>query len=248
MSSELLGNTRTLNKILQATGPDGVVFSDLTHILSQILDANVFVISRRGRILGMTTPIENSSQPYEEVDIDEFRISDEYNNELLGHTETQVNTRAEGDNPVFVSIIPVHSALGRLGTLVLELAQKEMTTEDIILAEYSATIVGMEIMRSKSEEIGDQTRKKEVVQMALGTLSYSETEAIKHIFAELNSMEGLLVASKIADRAGITRSVIVNALRKLESAGVIESRSLGMKGTHIKVLNDELPEELEKIK
>ena len=43
-----------------------------------------------------------------------------------------------------------------------------------------------------------------------------------------------LFASKIADRVGITRSVIVNALRKLESAGVIESRSLGMKGTYIK--------------
>jgi len=50
-------------------------------------------------------------------------------------------------------------------------------------------------------------------------------------------VEGLLVASKIADQLGITRSVIVNALRKFESAGVIESRSLGMKGTYIKVLN-----------
>mgnify|MGYP002508452725 CR=1 FL=1 len=46
------------------------------------------------------------------------------------------------------------------------------------------------------------------------------------------------MASKIADRVGITRSVIVNALRKFESAGVIESRSSGMKGTYIKVLND----------
>ena len=60
--------------------------------------------------------------------------------------------------------------------------------------------------------------------------------------------EGLLVASKIADRVGITRSVIVNALRKFESAGVIESRSLGMKGTHIKILNDKLMEELKKLK
>ena len=49
-------------------------------------------------------------------------------------------------------------------------------------------------------------------------------------------MEGILVASKIADKVGITRSVIVNALRKFESAGVIESRSSGMKGTYIKVL------------
>ena len=47
---------------------------------------------------------------------------------------------------------------------------------------------------------------------------------------------------------GITRSVIVNALRKFESAGVIESRSSGMKGTYIKVLNDVVFDELKSIK
>ena len=56
------------------------------------------------------------------------------------------------------------------------------------------------------------------------------------------------MASKIADRVGITRSVIVNALRKFESAGVIESRSSGMKGTYIKVLNDVVFDELEEIR
>ena len=61
-------------------------------------------------------------------------------------------------------------------------------------------------------------------------------------------MEGVLVASKIADRVGITRSVIVNALRKFESAGVIESRSSGMKGTYIHVLNDVVFEEIERLK
>ncbi len=81
----------------------------------------------------------------------------------------------------------------------------------------------------------------------MDALSYSELEAIEHIIRELGTeSEGLLVASKIADQAGITRSVIVNALRKLESAGVIESRSLGMKGTYIKVLNNKLLEEMAK--
>ena len=106
----------------------------------------------------------------------------------------------------------------------------------------------MEILREKDEEIKGEARRKEFVQMAISSLSYSELEAIEHIFEELNGHEGLLVASKIADRVGITRSVIVNALRKLESAGVIESRSLGMKGTYIKVLNDKFLVELEKIK
>ena len=118
----------------------------------------------------------------------------------------------------------------------------------MILAEYGATVVGMEIFREKSEEIEIEARSKAVVQMAINSLSYSEHEAIEHIFNELDGNEGLLVASKIADRVGITRSVIVNALRKLESAGVIESRSLGMKGTYIKVLNDKFLEELEKQK
>lgn len=49
-------------------------------------------------------------------------------------------------------------------------------------------------------------------------------------------------------QSGITRSVIVNALRKFESAGVIESRSSGMKGTYIKVLNEVIFDELEEIK
>ena len=79
-------------------------------------------------------------------------------------------------------------------------------------------------------------------------LFFSELEAIIHIFHELDGDEGILVASKIADRVGITRSVIVNALRKFESAGVIESRSSGMKGTYIKVLNDYIFNELEEIK
>ena len=83
---------------------------------------------------------------------------------------------------------------------------------------------------------------------AFGTLSFTELEAIIHIFDELNGNEGILVASKIADRVGITRSVIVNALRKFESAGVIESRSSGMKGTYIKVLNEVIFEELKEIK
>ena len=104
------------------------------------------------------------------------------------------------------------------------------------------------MMRAVNEENAEESRKISVVKSAISTLSFSEMEAITHIFAELNGMEGILVASKIADRVGITRSVIVNALRKFESAGVIESRSSGMKGTYIKVLNDAVFDEINEIK
>ena len=63
----------------------------------------------------------------------------------------------------------------------------------------------------------------------------------------MDGTEGILVASRIADNTGITRSVIVNALKKFDSAGVISTRSSGMKGTKIKVLNEVVFDELRKI-
>jgi transcriptional pleiotropic repressor len=129
---------------------------------------------------------------------------------------------------------------------------KPYTIDDIILCEYATTVVGLEMMRSENEESAEEDRKLSVVRSAIGTLSASEQEAVYHIFNALKdgqtgknsdvsqayNMEGMLVTSKIADRVGITRSVIVNALRKFESAGVIETKSSGMKGTNIKVLNE----------
>ena len=135
-----------------------------------------------------------------------------------------------------------------MGTLFIYKCNEQYTIDDIILSEYGTTVVGLEMMRSVNEENAEEQRKIHIVKSAINTLSFSELEAIQHIFDELDGNEGILVASKIADRVGITRSVIVNALRKFESAGVIESRSSGMKGTYIKVVNDVVFSELKKLK
>lgn len=78
-------------------------------------------------------------------------------------------------------------------------------------------------------------------------MSHSEVQAAICILKALKGKsDGLLVASKIADNKRFTRSLIVNALRKLQSAGLIESKSLGMKGTFIKILSPALFEEFRK--
>ena len=145
-------------------------------------------------------------------------------------------------------ITPIDIAGERLGTLFVYRSDHPYDIDDIILCEYGTTVVGLEMMRSVNEENEEETRKIQIVRSAISTLSFYELEAIIHIFDELDGTEGILVASKVADRVGITRSVIVNALRKFESAGVIESRSSGMKGTYIKVINDVVFSELDAIK
>lgn len=253
MTSTLLENTRRINKTLQSNAGTSVSFDQLSSALGSVLKANVYVVRNRGKVLGhfLVTP-EDSSVQIDEENTQMF--PKEYADNVLMIYETRENMSKEEILKVFpfeqdrlnkyTTVVPIMGSGERLGTLILSRYDEKFTDEDLVVAEYSATVIGMEILRAISEETEENMRKKAVVQMAIGTLSYSELEAIEHIFEELNGTEGLLVASKIADKVGITRSVIVNALRKFESAGVIESRSLGMKGTHIRILNDKLLEEL----
>lgn len=238
--SDLLEKTRKVNKILQKSGGQPVDFNDIARILNEVLNANVYIASRRGKILGQMTLF---GVPDNFI-VEGNKLLDEYNTKLMEIDETRENVMVKDK---FITVVPISCGGERLGTLLMT-RDERFTDDDLVLAEYGATVVGMEILRSKNEEVEEDARKRAVVQMAIATLSYSELEAIQHIFKELNASEGLLVASKIADKVGITRSVIVNALRKFESAGVIESRSLGMKGTYIKILNDKLLDELNKIK
>lgn len=85
----------------------------------------------------------------------------------------------------------------------------------------------------------------EVASRLKRVISYSEIKAIKSITKELDgAKEKIIINKDIADNLGLPRSMLVNALRMLEAAGVVETRSLGMKGTSIKVLDSEVLEEV----
>ena len=255
MSVQLLDKTRKINKLLHNNNSSKVVFNDICQVLTEILDSNILVISKKGKVLGVSIR-EGIDEITELIDDKVGGYVDSLLNErLLGILSTKENVNlqtlgfvAEDVNKYQAIITPIDIAGERLGTLFIYKCDSQYEIDDIILSEYGTTVVGLEMMRSVNEENAEEMRKIQIVKSAIGTLSFSELEAITHIFDELDGMEGVLVASKIADRVGITRSVIVNALRKFESAGVIESRSSGMKGTYIKVLNDVVFDELEAVK
>ena len=255
MGVELLDKTRKINKLLHNNNSNVVVFNDICDVLSDILDSNILVISKKGKILRIKNRADSACIHQLISDKVGDHIDELLNERLLSvlSTKENVNLLTLGFSCDNVSdyqaiITPIDIAGERLGTLFIYRSKKPYEIDDIILSEYGTTVVGLEMLRSVNEESAEETRKKQIVKSAISTLSFSELEAITHIFEELDGNEGILVASKIADRVGITRSVIVNALRKFESAGVIESRSSGMKGTYIKVINDVVFDELKKLK
>ncbi len=251
---DLLEKTRLVGRALQSRKdqphPD---YQKLSRLLCDLAAANVYVINREGKILGyawvnqydcpiMVDLLKDNRMPEPYVE-----KLNQYHESVLNHTDHGLC--AYSDQPCTYSnkhvlYVPVYGGAERLGTLILARFGQPFDTRDLVLAEYLSTVVGMEILHERTRSIEERARERLVVQMAMRALSYSEVESVRHIVRELGGSEGVVVASRVADRVGVTRSVIVNALRKLESAGIIESRSLGMKGTYIRVLSPLFMEEL----
>ena len=252
----LLGKTRQINRLLQRS--ESVEYDGISRVLSNVLEANVYITDESGAICVYALFDDYDEDLMVNEVIEQGRFPRKYVDWLNRLEETHVNLRVEGQASyekeiaqLFrgqnIAITPIFGPRRRLGTLVVATGKKEFGDPDLLLCEYGATVVGMEMLRDEAQRSEVEARQREAVRIAVETLSYSERKAAHAILQELASQgkfEGRLIASRIADEAKITRSVIVNALRKFESAGVIESKSLGMKGTFVRVTNSYLMEKL----
>ncbi len=130
--------------------------------------------------------------------------------------------------------------------LIFNLRKKEIKISDEYL-EYLTTIFVFIIKNIiiKENEIAESKIKD--VKNVLNKLSFTELTVVLKIFSENDCEEFTIIASNVAQKYDFTRSSIVNAIRKLESALIIESYSLGVKGTHIKIINNYFRKEINKL-
>lgn len=252
---KLLEKTRKVGRAVQAKHEgEPLDYFHLSELLSEFSTANVYIVDKSGNLLGYYWLPEYKSKALSEsfqdgVMPEEFvtRMNRCRDSEIHDEDAFLFDDAYSGEKPekhlMYVPIIGASAE--RLGTIMLVRFHEPFLVDDVLLAEYLGMLAGIEILNERAKLLEETARSRLSVQMAMRALSYSELESMKHIIAELKGPEGVAIASRVADRVGVTRSVIVNALRKLESAGLIESRSLGMKGTYIKILSPLLLEYLD---
>ena len=185
MSVQLLDKTRKINKLLHNNHSSKVVFNDICRVMTDILDADVMVISKKGKVLGMST--DTSIPKISELITDEVGgfIDGALNDRLLGILSTKENVNLETlgfveNTKAYRAIItPIDIAGERLGTLFIYRGEQDFGIDDIIVSEYGTTVVGLEMMRSVNEEKAEETRKVQIVRSAIGTLSFSEVNIEK---------------------------------------------------------------------
>ncbi|MBO6297369.1 MAG: GTP-sensing pleiotropic transcriptional regulator CodY [Lachnospiraceae bacterium] len=248
-SIALLDKTRKIGRLLHNNLSSKVVFSDICGVMQEVLASDVFVFSKRGKVLGCSQApgVQRISEllAYEEGEL----IDKALNERFLSILSTQDNVNlmtlgfstdiaAEGGRFHAVAS-PIFIGGERLGTLFLYKDRGWYDMDDIILVEYAVSVVGLELMRSLTEEADESDRREQVVHAALDAMTLSERQAAAAILDQVKpGEEALVVTSHVAEEIQIARSVVVNAVRKLEGAGIIETHSAGVKGTRVRVVNE----------
>jgi transcriptional pleiotropic repressor len=225
--------------------------ADVCAQLAEFSDAHVLLTDSRGKLIAQSSGAFRLRESVDGLYIDS-KISDS----LLGIGSLTIIEKlgdkfasflsSEGSLCRYGLVLPLYCAHERIATLT-SCSSTTFDAADAALLEAIAAILVLILGFTVSSEASAKRRDAQAVKHALGTLSYSELAAVLHVFREIGS-EGLTVAAHIADKLKIARSVVVTALRKLEGAGLIETRSLGVKGTYIKAQSDAFLEELYKIR
>lgn len=221
-----------------------VSISEVVSVISNSIGCNGYLIGSQGEIVAMA--LLNGSDCTGLTENTSLSLKPEFLQRIGFIFQTTANIPVESclfkedlcvRTGLYMTIVPVRNHRNTSAHLLLTKSDQLFTEDQLILAEIASLVISIYLYENNAAVNDSEQDQEAKAKMVLDSLSFSELKAINNVLRDLNGTEGFLVASKIADRIGISRSVIVNAMRKLESAGVVESRSLGIKGTYIKVKN-----------
>ena len=251
-SEQMLANIRRLNHYFSTLETGKLRAEEIGVLAKEILESSVYVFNKRGVLFSLPFSqegfacrlcTEEGAREIAESFVGAPEETAVYENTakcpFRGEKCTTGNTMH--------MITPLCCASERLGYIVYARAGKPYESLDIALGELLATLAAVAFYTVLNEQNSRERQQSEAVKRAAETLSYTERQAAVALMNALSGREGVINASKIAQTAGITRSVVASAVRKLESAGIIQTRSLGMKGSYVCIMNDFLFRQMQEL-
>ena len=139
--------------------------------------------------------------------------------------------------------IAVPEAIGsNVALFLLFRVNRKFTEADHIGCAYTRTLFALletMLRAQKSEALSDSSMND-----VLRSMTYYEIMVMKEILNAVEGDEGVFIGVNIAKSLGCSRSIAVQAIKKMSIAGIIEASSLGMRGTRIKILKPSIREHI----
>lgn len=267
----LLERTREINNLLQTF--EEIEYDSIARVISNVIHANAYIVGLDGTIKGNAFRDDFECDIMIDKVVDRGRFPRSYAEMLLTFSETMPNRRSKTGKCAFAdhtncvyngkntTIVPIYGIRRRIGTLVVAKYDEDFTDEDLLLAEYGASVVGMEMMHEEESLRQSQQEEEDAVLRTLKAMSFHEQLAVVAIVKQLEGNDlfrfsitlddDKLTLQKLKDDEGvvateiylmwnITRSVIVNSIRMMQVAKIVSSKSMGMKGTRLTIINNKL--------
>lgn len=247
---DIIGKIQELNNLFQHSVEDMVSLQQFCDRLSHMLRANIYIFFQNGEILCYSLCAKYDCC-YSDISLRDRMLPQKYKSIFDGversvfnvYEKTPTCTCKDVDKCIyserFFSIVPIYyyaMNVTKAGMLMMRYGSS-FEQEEEILCEYTAMLVSLELFYQNKNSIKEEAMQIAGSQIAVKYLSIGELNAAKVILEQIDNDEGSLLLVKVADQAFVTQSVVSNALKKLESAGVISTRSCGVKGKYVKVNN-----------
>ena len=98
---QILTKVRKLNWLLQESTTGAFSFNELCEILSDLMDANVYIANKRGKVIAVHYKIEEDSPTVDDPETGVERFPMEYNDALLKVVDTKANLTGEEALEIF---------------------------------------------------------------------------------------------------------------------------------------------------
>lgn len=252
----IINKIHRLNTVFNKSATTLIPINALLDELCDILGSNIYLFKPNGNIFAYTVA-EKFLCDYTECSLAEERIPNYYmdffkktNRSISNKYEENPDCTYEGVNNCifknrYYSMYPVFSGYKKVAGILFIKYEEQFSESDIILCEYISAIISIEMLRQEQEKIQRISLEIAKAKIAVNSLTFSEKKAIKEIVNEINGEDGEVFLNSIASKTFTTPSTVSSALKKLELSTLISTKTRGVKGKYIKILNDNLIYELE---
>ena len=97
----MLSKVRKLNWMLQESPTGAFSFDEMCELMSELMDANVYIANRTGKVIGVGYKIKSDSMAISDAETGSQVFPEEYNEELMRVRETVANVSGEEALKIF---------------------------------------------------------------------------------------------------------------------------------------------------
>lgn len=253
---DIVSKIHQLNTVFSKSATTVIPLDALCDELCGIIGCNIYLFNPAGHIFAYSVAQKFLCQ-YTKCSLENQELP-QYYMDLFSKNNVSVTDRFE-EHPKctyegveycffsnrYYSMYPIFSGFKKVAGILFIRYETPFSESDKVLCEYTYAIVSIEMLRQEQEKIQQVSMEIAKAKLAVNSLTFSEKKAACAVLEEIKGDKGEVFLNSVANKTYTTPSTVSGALKKLELATVIITKSKGVKGMYIKILNQNLRNELE---